>query len=115
MENKEPITFEITRRFPFYDLDPIQVVWHGNYMNYFEDARVALLGAHGIDLYQIYQRTGIVFPSSDLHEHILPLRNQDEFVCRAMSGSPFQARLRFRDPAGSGRSGLHQGPTEQVR
>jgi acyl-CoA thioester hydrolase len=84
MESKEPVRFEITRRVPFYDLDPIQVVWHGNYMNYFEDARVALLGSRGIDLYEIYRRTGIVFPIIRTStKHILPLRYQDEFVCRA--------------------------------
>ncbi len=89
MENKEPVSFEITRRVPFYDLDPIQVVWHGNYMNYFEDARVALLQAHGIDLYEIYQRTAIVFPIIRTStKHILPLRYQDEFVCRAIVRRP---------------------------
>lgn len=29
---------EIIHRVPFYDLDPMQIVWHGNYFNYFENA-----------------------------------------------------------------------------
>lgn len=28
---------------PFQDIDPMQIVWHGNYFRYFEAARAALL------------------------------------------------------------------------
>ena len=34
---------EIEIEVPFHDLDPMDVVWHGNYVRYFERARHALL------------------------------------------------------------------------
>jgi len=75
---------ETRNRVAFYDLDPIQVVWHGNYLNYFEDARTALFNNNGIDLYDFYLRDGIVFPIIKTStKHILPLRYHEEFICRA--------------------------------
>ena len=32
---------------PFYDLDPMNVVWHGNYVKYLEVARCDLLSKIG--------------------------------------------------------------------
>jgi len=76
---------ETRHRVAFYDLDPIRVVWHGNYLNYFEDARTALFNANGIDLYDFYLREGIVFPIIKTStKHVLPLRYHDEFICRAI-------------------------------
>lgn len=43
MNNKAIISAEISRKIEFYDLDPMQIVWHGNYVKYFEEARCALL------------------------------------------------------------------------
>jgi len=75
---------ETRHRVAFYDLDPIQVVWHGNYLNYFEEARTALFNDNGIDLYDFYLREGIVFPIIKTStKHIMPLRYHDEFICRA--------------------------------
>ena len=41
------LTTEITLTIPFYDLDPLEIVWHGNYARYFEQARCALLDKIG--------------------------------------------------------------------
>lgn len=46
---------------PFYDLDPMRVVWHGNYIKYFERARCALLEKMGLT-YPDMGRMGYVFP-----------------------------------------------------
>lgn len=46
---------------PFYDLDPMKVVWHGNYVKYFEEARCALLEKIGLD-YREMERLGYAFP-----------------------------------------------------
>ena len=37
------ITAEIIIKAQFYDLDPMQIVWHGNYARFLEAARCALL------------------------------------------------------------------------
>lgn len=38
----------------FSEVDSMNVVWHGNYMLYFEDAREAFGKEHGIDYLTIY-------------------------------------------------------------
>jgi acyl-CoA thioester hydrolase len=75
---------EISRTVPFYDLDPMQIVWHGNYFNYFEDARWSLMNHVGIDLYDYYEKTKIIFPIiRTATKHIYPLRYRDAFTCKA--------------------------------
>lgn len=37
------ISVEVVVKVPFYDIDPMGVVWHGHYFKYFEIARCALL------------------------------------------------------------------------
>ncbi|HOE79827.1 MAG TPA: acyl-CoA thioesterase [Smithellaceae bacterium] len=77
-------SFEVKISVPFYDLDPMQIVWHGNYLNYFELARAGLFQRYGVDLYNYYDRTKIIFPIIRTQtKHILPLRHRDEIICRA--------------------------------
>lgn len=45
----------------FYDLDPMNVVWHGNYIKYLETARCDLLSKIGYD-YDNMRADGIAFP-----------------------------------------------------
>ena len=69
---------------PFHDLDPLQVVWHGNYLKYFDRARFALFDHCGIDLLAYSQRTNCFFPVTRTStKHILPLVYGDEILVRA--------------------------------
>ena len=34
---------------PFHDLDPMRIVWHGNYYKYVEISRTALMREHRLD------------------------------------------------------------------
>jgi acyl-CoA thioester hydrolase len=69
---------------PFHDLDPMQVVWHGNYFKYFDVARFGLFASVGIDLYAYLKQEQMVFPiTRSSIKHIQPLQFDDEFVCRA--------------------------------
>jgi acyl-CoA thioester hydrolase len=43
-----PLTFEIKRKVRFDELDPLAIMWHGNYASFFEEARVALGDYYGI-------------------------------------------------------------------
>lgn len=82
MDDKK--TFEVKISVPFYDLDPMQIVWHGNYLNYFELARAGLFQRYGVDLYNYYEREKIIFPIIRTQtKHIIPLRHRDEIICRA--------------------------------
>jgi acyl-CoA thioester hydrolase len=71
-------------RVPFCDVDPMQVVWHGNYFKYFDCAREALFDEAGLDLTRMYADQGIAFPvTRSRAKHIRPLRFRDEFDCSA--------------------------------
>ncbi len=65
---------EVSIRPQFYDVDPMQVVWHGNYPRYFEDARVALLDR--IDFgYARMREMGYACPVVDMRiKYIEPIR-----------------------------------------
>ena len=116
MNNTAVKSCEITRRVPFYDLDPIQVVWHGNYFNYFEDARVALFARNGIDLFEVYKKTGYVFPIIKTStKHIFPLRYNDEFICKAtMIDARFKLVVDFEIKLAADGTVCTRGRTEQV-
>ncbi len=75
---------EISMRVAFSDLDPMHVVWHGNYLKYFDAARFALFDALGVDLYRYSIEKRIAFPvTRQSTKHIVALRHNDAFVCRA--------------------------------
>ncbi len=70
---------------PFHDLDPMEVMWHGNYFKYFDITRDALFQHLGVDLYKVYEDTQYVFPIIRTSiKHVYPLRFRDAFVCRAV-------------------------------
>jgi acyl-CoA thioester hydrolase len=78
------MSFDVKLRVPFHDLDPLQIVWHGNYFKYFDIARFGLFKQAGIDLYQYLVQKQIVFPLTRFSvKHIMPLRFDDEFICKA--------------------------------
>jgi acyl-CoA thioester hydrolase len=77
---------EATVRFevPFYDLDPMQVVWHGNYFKYFERARKLIFDHAGLDPYRFPADGDVVFPViRTAVKHVRPLRFRDEVECTA--------------------------------
>jgi acyl-CoA thioester hydrolase len=68
---------------PFVDVDAMGVVWHGNYLRYFDLARDRLLRDAGLDLYRGVE-DGIVFPVTRMQaKHIRALRFRDEVDCTA--------------------------------
>jgi acyl-CoA thioester hydrolase len=57
---------EVEIEVPFFDMDPMQVVWHGHYLKYFEQARCALLRRIDYD-YPAMQASGYLWPVVELH------------------------------------------------
>lgn len=51
---------------PFFDVDAMQVVWHGNYVKYLEIARCELLRSFNYDYTQMSD-SGYMWPIVDLH------------------------------------------------
>ncbi len=75
---------EVKLTVPFHDLDPMQMVWHGNYLKYFDIARSALFDNLGVDLISYFKRTNYPFPITKIStKHIVSLRYRDEFKCKA--------------------------------
>jgi acyl-CoA thioester hydrolase len=84
MSTANPKSHEIHLKVPFYDLDPMQMVWHGNYLKYFDMARSELFYAAGIDLLDYFKKTRYLFPIiKTATKHIVSLRYRDEFRCMA--------------------------------
>ncbi|MBN1381790.1 MAG: acyl-CoA thioesterase [Deltaproteobacteria bacterium] len=81
MENNGSASVQI--RVPFYDVDLLQIVWHGNYLKYFDLARQALFMKYGLDvLYR--QDKQYVFPVVRTSvKYLYPLKFNDEFTCTA--------------------------------
>jgi acyl-CoA thioester hydrolase len=78
------MSYEFTMRVPFHDLDPLQIVWHGNYFKYFDVARFGLFKQAGVDLYRYFVNQQIIFPvTRSSIKHIVPLRFDDEIFCKA--------------------------------
>ena len=65
---------EVTLKANFYDLDPMEVVWHGNYARFLEDARCALLDLIGYN-YSEMRDSGFMWPIVDMRtKFIRPIR-----------------------------------------
>jgi acyl-CoA thioester hydrolase len=114
--DKHAVSGEIEHRVAFYELDPMQIVWHGNYFNYYEDARRVLFAQRGINLNEYFKRTQLFFPIIRTStKHIYPLRYEDEFICKA---TLVEARIKivvdFEIRMKEGKKLCTRGRTEQV-
>ena len=68
------IEAEIDIQVPFYDVDSMEVVWHGNYLKYFEQARCALLDKMDYN-YIAMRESGYAWPVVDVRlKYIKPVR-----------------------------------------
>ena len=56
---------ELLLEVPFYDLDPMEIVWHGNYIKYFEKTRCQLLEKFDFG-YIDMRNSGYMWPIVDL-------------------------------------------------
>ena len=54
----------------FHDLDPMNVVWHGNHVRFLEVGRRALLSRIGYG-YEAMKASGFSWPVVDLHVHYI--------------------------------------------
>ena len=63
---KQPdLTHEHTVRPEFYDVDPMDIVWHGNYVKYLEAARAAMLEKFNYG-YREMHHSGYTWPIVDI-------------------------------------------------
>ena len=82
MRKEGVLQAEIEMVVPFFDVDMMEVVWHGHYVKYFEEARCALLDKLGHD-YRQMRDAGYAWPIIDLQ-------------VRYIRGAQFGQRIRVR-------------------
>lgn len=78
----------------FYDVDPMQVAWHGNYVKFFELGRCAMLDRLGYG-YREMEKSGYAWPVVDLRvKYIRPLVLHQKAIVRT-SLLEYENRLRL--------------------
>ena len=95
MQN-EPMKSSSRFRVRFSEVDSIRIVWHGNYLKYFEDARVAFALEHGLDFLELYDQDGLFAPFVKTEmEHKTPLRYGDEGIAEVTYEDCAAAKIIF--------------------
>lgn len=83
MPRDDLVSAEVDIQVPFHDLDPLEVVWHGHHVKYFEVARCALFDRIGYNFPQM-KESGYVWPVIELFvRYAHPLRFQQIVRVRA--------------------------------
>ncbi|WP_137973453.1 thioesterase family protein [Pseudomonas sp. F(2018)] len=82
MRKEGVLQADIELNVPFFDVDMMEVVWHGHYVKYFEEARCALLDKLGHN-YRQMRDAGYAWPIIDLQ-------------VRYIRGAQFGQRIRVR-------------------
>lgn len=74
---------EYNIKIPFHDLDPMNVVWHGNYIKYLEQARCDMFDKLGYTYYDM-KYDNYVYPVAKLNtKYIKPLSFNQEVTIKA--------------------------------
>lgn len=77
------ISVSIALQTQFYDIDPMNVVWHGNYPRFLEQARSALLAHIGYNYVEMHE-TGFYWPIVDMRiKYVASLRFPQDFMVTA--------------------------------
>lgn len=100
------LSAEVEIEIPFFDVDPMQVAWHGHYVKYFEVARCAMLRKIDYDYPQM-EKSGYHFPVVELYvKYVNPARFGQVVLARA-EAVEYENRLKIAytitDRAGSQR------------
>ena len=74
---------EVELQVQFFDLDPMDIVWHGNYVKYLEIVRCALLDKIDYNYAQM-QASGYAWPVIDMHlRYVAPATFGQRLTLRA--------------------------------
>lgn len=98
----------------FHECDPLQIVWHGNYLKYFEEGREDFGKSHGIS-YLDMKENGFSTPVvKSVCEHKLPLKYGDEFEVITSFIHSRAAKIIFNYEIRRGKEIICTGETTQV-
>jgi acyl-CoA thioester hydrolase len=88
------ISTEITVVAQFGDLDPMNVVWHGTYVRYLEQARSALMDRIGYNYLEM-SASGYLWPIIDLRlRYVRPIRLLQQVAISATLAE-YESRLKI--------------------
>jgi acyl-CoA thioester hydrolase len=92
-DTPQPLSFSVSRRVRFEEVDALGIVWHGRYPSYFEDVREALGDNYGIG-YLDFFRERVAAPLRQLHfDYLKPLSLRENFTIKAQLHWSEAARL----------------------
>lgn len=92
---KYPLDYTAKIRVPYYFTDQMGVVWHGNYLKFFEDAREELFRHFGLP-YSELEKTGVIMPAiAASMRYIRPVRYDDVISVRVLVSAPPRAKMEF--------------------
>ena len=75
------LEYTVEFKIDFFEVDSMRIVWHGNYINYFERARCAFLDKIGYN-YIAMEESGYIFPVTEVKcKYVKSLHFGD--MCRA--------------------------------
>ena len=90
-----PLQSSVQIKVRFNECDPLQIVWHGNYLKYFEDAREVFCLQNGIS-YLDMKKQGYATPIvKSTCEHKLPLQYGNNFTVECTFHPVAAAKLIF--------------------
>ena len=90
-----PFLHETQIRVRYTETDQMGVVWHGNYLQYFEVGRTEALRASGWS-YRGLEEAGIMLPLVEAHlEYARSAKYDDLLTVKTMVREPATARIRF--------------------
>ena len=96
------LSAEVEIEIPFFDVDPMQVAWHGHYVKYFEVARCAMLRKIDYD-YPKMHASGYLFPVVEIYLKYVSSARYGQLVLAEADLLEFENRLkigyRIRDKA----------------
>lgn len=71
--------YVLKKRVRFYETDGMRVVYHGNYLNWFEEARVEYMRKGGVCLNDLLEE-GIVFPIVEVYVKYMKSAHYDDII-----------------------------------
>ena len=84
-----------TIRVRFNETDPLGIVWHGNYISYFEEGREDFGRKHELSYLDV-QKNGFVTPIVESHsKHLLPLKYGDIAIIETTFINSVSAKIMF--------------------
>ena len=90
-----PLRVIVQRQVRFEEVDPLNIVWHGRYPSFFEDARVAFGEKYQFGYLDCFHR-GFVTPIKKMHlDYQRPLRFLEQFSIEGILHWSAAARLNF--------------------